>query len=120
MVPGLERWNDERLDDLKRDVDRMRDPVGNVNVVRTELRSLGKSVDQLRENVGQLSKLPEALAVLTTEVTAVVKKVDELIGQPHAERRMSNAALRRALLASIGGGVVVLLVSWMLGLPVHA
>lgn len=119
-MPALERWNDERLDDLKKDVDRMRDPVGNVNVVRTELRGLGRSVDQLRENVGQLSKLPEALAILTTEVTAVVKKVDELIGQPHAERRMSNAALRRALLASVGGGIVVLVLGWVLGLPVHA
>lgn len=76
----LERWTDDRLDDRFTDVDR---------------------------RLVELGPVPKALAVLTTEVRALGKKIDDLTGNPAAEARQSKQTLRVAVIAAVVSSAVL-------------
>lgn len=62
-MAALDRWNDDRLDDLHEQVRRMTPAVEQIGVLTEQMRSLGRSIDQLRYRLDEGSKRGSALKV---------------------------------------------------------
>lgn len=59
-MAALDRWNDDRLDDLHEQVRRMTPAVEQIGVLTEQMRSLGRSIDQLRYRLDEGSKRASA------------------------------------------------------------
>jgi hypothetical protein len=95
-------WNDARLDELAREVDR--------------LRPLGREIEHLS---GKMSGLGVELGSTRTEVEGLRKDIRSFIGNPIAEKRQRNSAIYVSLLTAIGGGGFVYILSQLTGAPIH-
>lgn len=62
-MAALDRWNDDRLDDLHEQVRRMSPAVEQVGVLAEQMRSLGRSIDRLRDDLATASQRGSALKI---------------------------------------------------------
>lgn len=88
------RWNDDRLDDLQRQVERMIPVVDQVGVLGErmdslsgELKNHGRSVDGLRKDIAGI------------------------VGKPIEEARARAAAIRIGIISAVTGGVITAVVT---------
>lgn len=95
-------WNDARLDELAREVDR--------------LRPLGREIEHV---TGKMNGLSLELSSTKSEMEGLRKDIRSFIGNPIAEKRQRNSAIYVSMLAAIGGGGFVFLLSLLTGAPVH-
>lgn len=95
-------WNDARLDELAREVDRMRP-------LPVELEKLSGNIHGLKAELGSTRG----------EVEGLRKDIRSFIGNPIAEARQKRSALYVSLMAAIGGGAFVYILSLLTGAPVH-
>jgi hypothetical protein len=88
-------WNDARLDELAREVDRMRPLPVEIQKLSSQLGSTRSEMEELR------------------------KDIRSFIGNPIAEARQKRSALYVSLMSAIGGGAFVYALSLLTGAPVH-
>lgn len=97
----MDRWNDDRLDDLARNVRNMGPAVESVAVVRVQMDNLS---GQLRET--------------RHEVSALSKKLEVVIDEPLKRSRDFRRQLMLGVLAALAGGAFTF-VAILLGSTVH-
>jgi hypothetical protein len=102
MERATSAWNDARLDDLAREVDRLRP-------LAVEFERLSGNIHGLKSELGSTRYEMEGLR----------KDIRSFIGNPIAEKRQRNSALYVSLVAAIGGGAFVYVLSLLTGAPVH-
>lgn len=95
-------WSDARLDELAREVDR--------------LRPLGREIEHVSGKIGSLNTKLDSTQV---EVEGLRKDIRSFIGNPIAEKRQRNSAIYVSMLAAVGGGGFVFILSLLTGAPVH-
>lgn len=95
----LERWNDERLDELNQRVNRMSDVSTTVAVVRSEQATLKVEVGRANEGIAALSR-----------------KLGEVADEPLIRGRNFRSQMMQGFLAALAGGLIVFLSTLASGL----
>lgn len=95
-------WPDARINDLAREVDRLRP-------LAVEFERLSGNIHGLKAELGSTR----------SEMEGLRKDIRSFIGNPIAEARQKRSALYVSLMAAIGGGAFVYILSLLTGAPVH-
>lgn len=95
-------WNNARWDELAREVDR--------------LRPLGREIEHV---TGKMNVLSTELSSTKSEMEGLRRDIRSFFGNPIAEARQKRSALYVSLVAALGGGAFVYVLSLITGTPVH-
>lgn len=117
---NLDAWNDGRLDDLSRTVERLIHLPEQVSEMRAQFKSLG---DDLRDNTESTKALSRRLddadksRVKLSEDTETARR--GLVAQRDRDLADRRSQLRIGLITAIVGGLIALLVAFVSGSVLH-
>lgn len=97
-MAALDRWNDDRLDDLQR-----------------EVLKLGASFDRLHENLGSVAVLAEQIKGVRSSIDDVNRDLESVGGNPLAERRERRKLIVVGIVSGVTTGSVGGLVALLTG-----
>jgi hypothetical protein len=101
MAMPVDKWSDDRLDEMNRRVINLETLQSIVTEMRVEQREMKITLEKVGDGVGKLSD-----------------KLGQVVDEPLVRQRDSRAAIRQAAFAALVGGVIVF-VATLLGNGLH-